>query len=94
LAEHVLALLLDFILEELRVPVQAHRHRWSAWQEVDPVVMAPWWWQTTGHLKNVVVRLQQLLQHRTGVRNGVGGHTLVVHAGRVMRTAVVPEEHC
>jgi hypothetical protein len=57
LAKHVLALPLDFILEELRVTVRAHRHRWRVRQEVNLVVVAAWWWQTTGFLEDVVVRL-------------------------------------
>jgi hypothetical protein len=57
LAEHVLALPFDLILQELGVSIRPHRHRWSVGKEVDPVVMAALRGQATRLLEDVIVGL-------------------------------------
>ena len=47
-----------------------------------------------GFLKDVQVRLQQLLQYSARVGDGTGGHAPAAHTAPVMSIAAVPEEHC
>jgi hypothetical protein len=46
LQQHVSALLLDLILQQLWVAVRAYRHRGSAWKQVNVVISPPRRWQT------------------------------------------------
>lgn len=53
LLQHIIALPLNLVLEELWVTVGSHRHRWGARDEVDAVVMTSDMRQTMWLLEDV-----------------------------------------
>ena len=53
LLQHIIALPLNFVLEELWVAVGPHSHRWGTRDEVNTVVMASTWRQSAWLLEDV-----------------------------------------
>jgi hypothetical protein len=59
LLQHVIALLLNLILQQLRVAIWSKCHRWCTWQQPYAVIVATRWGKTVRFCEDVDVGFKE-----------------------------------